>query len=289
MKRVSDRNGDAVMVTTVLMLSIILSVGGKLVLDYGEIVGKEQDMLHASDVSDSMLSMRASMSTLLEAGDTDTSILNRITLGTYGNPYLGVARSSGRLVYSPAPEDFLLSVFLEEGGSETLLNSVSGSLVFESNNFYYIDQVITFQSGGLVLDEYGRCVMSEPALFEVVRTSSGWGVDLELFTLTGEHWSTSGIDSTPLTIGLDGYSEISRDLSAGQVVSMRFNGPGEKAWEYGIRSLLTGNGLIENVDFSVTRPSDWSSSSEYLEIDLTGMKTVHLLTGEMEVRICSTC
>jgi len=94
--RITDDRGDAVMVTAVLLLSIFLSVGSNYLLEHGDNVGKEEDMVHAAYVEDSFLNTRSSMSSLLKAADTKTVIIERFTLGTSGNPYLGVARSSGK-------------------------------------------------------------------------------------------------------------------------------------------------------------------------------------------------
>jgi hypothetical protein len=285
MKRISDRRGDAVMVTTVLMLSIILSVGGRLLLDYGEIVGKDDDMVHAADVSDSLMSVRSSMGTLLRSGDTESRILNRVTLGTFGNPYLGVARSSGTLDYSPDPDSFQMSVYLEDGGNERLLNTISGSLTFTSNNFYYHDQTFLFQGGGIVLDEYGFRAMSTNPTSDVSRTPTGWTYSVILFSLTGSQWSISGIESVALNIGMAGLADLVLEPSAGQVVSLRINCPGEEAWEDHFRNDLVKNGLVENTDFIITQPADWNSTSDYLEVELQGMERFVANIGEMEVSL----
>lgn len=285
MKRISDRRGDAVMVTTVLMLSIILSVGGRLLLDYGEIVGKDDDMLHAADVSDSLMSVRASMGTIVRSGDTESRILNRVTLGTSGNPYLGVARSSGILDYSPDPDLFEMAIYLEDGAAERMLNTVSGSLTFTSNNFYYHDQVLMYQAGGIVLNEYGYYAMSTTPTSEISKTPTGWTYSMILFSMTGNQWSISGIDSVALSIGMAGLADLVLEPAAGQVVSIRINCPGEEAWEDHFRNHLQSNGLVENTDFIITQPADWQSSSDHLEVELQGMERFVANIGEMEVSL----
>jgi hypothetical protein len=285
MKRVLDLKGDAVMVTAVLMLSIILSVGGRLLLDYGEMVGKDEDMLHAVDVSDSLMSTRGSMGSLLRSSDTENSILNRITLGTFGNPYLGVARSSGSLEYYPQPENFEMIVVLEDGVNERMLNTISGSLTFTSNNFYYHDQQYIFQAGGIVVEEYGYFAMSTNPTTEVIETSTGWAYEMMLYTMTGGQWTVSGIESVALNIQMAGFSDLLIEPAAGEIVSLRINCHGEQAWEGFFRSQLTLNGLVENTDFTITTPSDWDSATEFLEIDMLGLERFSARIGEMEVTI----
>ena len=104
-----DDRGDAVMVTAVLLLSIFLSVGSNYLLEYGKILGKEKDMEHSTDVEESLLRTRASMSVLLDSEDLNTVIIDRYTLGTFGNPYLTVARSSCTLTIDPDPSFFQIT------------------------------------------------------------------------------------------------------------------------------------------------------------------------------------
>lgn len=273
------------MVTTVLMLSIILSVGGRLMLDYGQVVGKDDDMLHAADVSDSLMSVRGSMGALLRSSDTESSILNRVTLGTYGNPYLGVARSSGNLEYSPTPDSFEMSIFLEEGGTERMINTITGSLSFTSKNFYYHDQTFLYQAGGIVVEEYGYYAMAIDPTSEITKTSTGWVYSMMLYSMTGNQWSISGIESVAMTIEMAGLSDLTIEPTPGQVISLRINCQGEEAWESFFRSQLTLSGLKENVDFIITPPADWTSSADLLEVELIGPESFIANIGEMEVSI----
>ncbi len=284
-KSISDRNGDAVMVTTVLMLSIILSVGGRLLLDHGETVGNDEDLVHVADVSDSLVSVRGSMGTILRSGDTEGHILNRVTLGTFGNPYLGVARSSGKLEYSPNPDSFEMSIYLEDGASERLLNTVSGNLKFTSNNYYYHDQDLIFQAGGIVIEQYDHYAMSADPTSEISRSPTGWSYSINLFSLTGNQWSISGIESVALSIGMVAIADLDIQPAPGEVISLRINGPGEEAWEDFFRNDLNSNGLIENNDFIINQPADWDSTSDHLEVELQGMENFVAKIGEMEVSL----
>ena len=118
----NDR-GDAVIVTTVLLMSIALSFGGSMLMDYGEVVGKEDEMTHVASIQDSFIRLRTSMYSLLEGEDTSATIINRITLGTYGNPYLAVSRASGTLTIDPTNDRFSVSiVFKDAGGNVGLIH-----------------------------------------------------------------------------------------------------------------------------------------------------------------------
>lgn len=278
-----DDTGDAVMVTSVLLLSLVLAVSGRLMLDYGEAMGKEDDMAHASDVEGSLLKTRGSMYTLLENEETSTTLINRITLGTFGNPYLGVGRSSGRLEYSSDPDMFHMEILLDDGITERLVDSVSGVLSYESNNFYFHDQTYVFEGGAIVLEEYGMQTMKAPPALEYENIGTGWSLELGMYGMAGGYWVVSGIESVSLSTRLEGYSEQTIEPSSGESIVIRINSPHEKAWESYIRSYFLEKGLTENSDFVITPPSDYSSTAEFLDVELLTIKDLTYYLGDMEV------
>lgn len=286
MKRYGDMNerGDAIMVTSVILLSIFLSVGSNYLLEYGEIVGKETDMEHVTDLEESFLRMRMSMNSLISSRDTDTMIINRVTLGTPGNPYLTVARSSGVLTNTPDPGSFHLEMVVKSAtGSEEILNSLSGAIYCESNNYYFHDQTYYFTAGGIVLDQYGSEVMSSHPDITLSTTDRGYSLQCYLYGVVGKYWKISGIESLPLKVSMAGYSDIERDIDPDDTLTLRINGIGEKAWHDHMDDHLTERGLTEGSDFVLHPPADWDDPTQKLEIDLLGIDTLFARIGEMEV------
>ncbi len=279
---VRDRKGDAVMVTSVLLLSLLLSVGGKLLLDQGEIQGKEDDMLHVADVESSMLRTRSSMLVLQENQDHSMVIMNRVTLGTYGSPYLGVARSSGELSFDPSSDEYHMGIYLEEGGTRSLLNSINGQLKFESNNFYYHDQNLFFQSGGIVRDEYGSYAVAWSPSIDIIKGPSTWAIYGNIYGMTGSKWSITGIESISMIIRMAGSSDVSHVLSAGQTIVLVYDGDTNSAWEEWWRSTAQLNGLTVGTDIDLTWPSGISGP---LEVELISLESIKLNIGDMEVSI----
>ena len=286
-RSILDNNrGDAVIVTTVLLMSIGLSLGGSMLIDYGAIVGKEDEMAHVASVQDSFVRLRTSMYSLLEARDTSATIINRVTLGTYGNPYLTVSRAGGSLEIDPGNDNFMVSLVLEDtvAGTETELNSIKGCISFETDNNYFHDQKYIFQSGAVLLQEYdGNTLTSNPP-FSVVNLGDDWGVDMELYGLTSNGQMISGYYSIPLLVSMDGYSLIDTDMDPGEVISIRINGEGEQAWSEFYRSQLILSGLVEGADFIITDPLDWNDPLQLVEIELISLASFSAQIGEMEVR-----
>lgn len=281
--RISDDNGDAVMVTAVLLMSIALSVGSSYILDHGDNVGKEEDMVHATDIENSFLMTRASMSSLLRAEDNRTVIIERFTLGTYGNPYLAVARSSGSLIIDPNPLQFQLGIFIESAGSEIELNSVNGALTFVSNNYYYHDQDYYFTAGGVILEQHGSEVMTASPDMQIVDNMGDLQFYVGLYGITSSYSRIAGIESLPVSIRMAGSSLIEEIINPGDTLSIRINGLGERAWYDYMRTFLLSYGLTEGVDFVITAPADWSDPNDHVEIDIGAIETIIMNIGEMEV------
>jgi hypothetical protein len=271
------------MVTAVLLMSIALSVGSSYILDHGDNIGKEEDLIHASDVENSFLMTRASMNSLLRAEDTMTVIVERFTLGTYGNPYLAVARSSGSLTIDPDPLEFQISVFVESVGSERELNSVNGALIFASNNYYYHDQDLYFTAGSVILEQYGSEVMTAVPDIQLVDNLGDLQIHMGLYGITSSYSKIAGIESLPISIRMAGNSLIEENILPGESLSIRINGLGEKAWYDHMRTFLSSNGLTDGVDFTITAPADWNDPNDYVEIDMGTVDTVIMNIGEMEV------
>lgn len=283
--RIVDDRGDAVMVTAVILLSLFLSTGSSYLLDHGEIVGKEEDMAHAADIEESFLRTRASMTSLLRAEDTRTVIIDRYTLGTPGNPYLTVARSSGSLSADPKPTFFQFQIILEDGINEIVLNSINGGMIFESNNYYFHDQSYCFTGGGIVLKQYGSEVMSAPPSIRLQETPTGLQMEMFLYGIASPYWKITGIESMPVSIRLAGSSEITHTIIAGQTISLRMNGIGERAWYDHMRAFLLEEGLTEGVDFTASAPADWDDPTDEVEIDIQAVTDLYARIGELEVEI----
>jgi hypothetical protein len=283
-RRILSDKGDAVMVTAVLLLSLAVSVGGRLLISYGEAQGKEMDMEHLDDVQDSLQRTRGSMYTLLDAGDTRTQIVNRITLGTFGNPYLAVARSSGTLSIRPDPTDFTVSVLAGPSGSESLLDEVSGSIVFEGSLYYYQDQDYHFEGGAVIVDQGGFRAISSPPAFELRETPGGFGVFLSFYGMAGGAVSLSGIETIVMKVRMESYTAHRFDLS-GDSVRIRVNSNAEMVWrDYFLERFKTHN-LVAGADYVITNPVDWTSPAQFLDIELRGMDYLNERMGIMEVTI----
>ncbi len=280
----NDR-GDAVIVTTVLLMSIALSFGGSMLMDYGEVVGKEDEMTHVASIQDSFVRLRTSMYSLLEGEDTSATIITRISLGTYGNPYLTVSRASGTLEIDPTNEHFSVSIVLKDAsGTETVLNSIKGSIGYRTNNYYFHDQKYIFQSGAILLQEYQCNTMTSYPGFSISSFGSDWGVDMDIYGLTSNAQVISGFESIPLLVTMDGHSSIKRDMGAGEEMSIRINGVGEEAWSLFYRTKMTESGLTENVDYRITDPDDWDDPDKYVQFDMLTLTSFSAQIGEMEVR-----
>ena len=282
MKRfMNDQRGDAVIITAVILLSLAAAVGGRLLLDYGESIGKEDDMIHISDVEDSFIRLRGSMYSLLDSEDTRSTIVSRVTLGTSGNPYLTVARSSGKLSYDVGTDNFDIAFYRNVGGVEVLIDSASGSITYESNNYYFDDQSLIYSGGGIVVDEYGFKAMSAPPSIKMERGFDSYGISMNIYGMSGYSWSISGIDAIPLSITMNAFSQTALNMGGGETIIVRISGEVRNAWSAYLRAYLSSLGLTEGAadDFLIT------SYGDHQDIELKTMSFFVCNVGVMEVSI----
>jgi len=280
-KYLDDQRGDAVIITAVILMSLAAAVGGRLLLDYGETIGKEDDMIHVSDVEDSFIRLRGSMYSLLESEDTRSTIISRVTLGTTGNPYLTVARSSGKLSYEASRDNYHISFYKSFGGVDTLIDSASGSLTYQSNNYYYDDQSLQFSGGGIVVDEYGYKAMTAPPSTNLIRGVDEYGIEMNVYGMSGYSWSVTGIDAIPLSVIMEGFSQTSLELEAGESIIIRVSGEVRYAWSSYFSSYLGGLGLVEGAanDFVI------GSYADHEDIELVDLAFFECNVGVMEVSL----
>jgi hypothetical protein len=276
----NDEKGDAVLITVILLLSIALTLGGNLLLAYGDSLGKEDDMLHMTDVEGSFMRMRGSMFTLLEERDTNSIVIQRFTLGTDGNSYLGIARSSGTLNMEPGT--FEISVGVRSGGILDKINSVSGQIKFASNNYYFDDQIMSYQGGAVVVEEYDQKTLDNPPSFPIQRYSTGFGITFNLYGISGRSFEITGIETTTLEMNMLSQSSNYREIRAGDSIVVTVNSNAQDAWEDWFRSYLGENSLVEGAgnDFQISTNIDGE-----LEVEIFNSLEVRVISGIMEVRL----
>jgi hypothetical protein len=272
------------MVTAVILLTLAVSVGGRLLISYGEAEGKEMDMEHVSDVEDSMLNMRGSMYTLLGAHDTRTTIVNRVSLGTFGNPYLAVARSSGTMVVDQSQDEFSITVLMGPSGSETMLDTVSGSMVYVGDLYYFEDHDYHFEGGAIIVDEGGFREMSSWPSIELVETPSGHGIYLSFYGFGSNRLSISGIESIIMEVQLESFTARSIQLT-GQSVTIRVNSFAEEVWKGYFEDLMSQGGMVNGIDYMISDPTDWTDVDDYLQIEIRNLQFLDLDMGVMGVSL----
>jgi len=280
-----DEQGDAVMATAVMLFALMLSLGSSFLLNYGEVSGKENEMHHLTEIDSSFMRIRNSMLKLTRSEDTSTSIMNRMTLGTPGNPYIGMARSSGEFSMDPDPNHFKMEVVLEDGATDPVLNSVSGSMYYRGNNYYFNDQDYYFEAGGIFINEYDFITRSVMPSVLIQQTQTGWIMEMEAYDLSSSAWTVTGIETLALRINMAGsFSNVITPFP-GQIISLRVNSPNEQAWAAGFREVLRIQGLVEGVDFSLDEPVDWTDPGDHLEVDLLTPENFQFNVGQMEVSL----
>ena len=105
-----------------------------------------------------------------------TTISNPLTLGSKEMPFLFSSRSYGNLELDPIECRMIFSEQLTGSSYETYL----GALKYESDNSYYLNQIYSYETGGVILkQDSGSIMLMEPPIY-VVDTQESGGTDERL-------------------------------------------------------------------------------------------------------------
>jgi hypothetical protein len=195
--KMMDKQAVSAIVTFVLLTSIALIFAGNwlnvAVPQWGS--AAEEEMV--SQGQNQLIGLRASVKSQIYSDNTDFVIANYIKLGTSGEAWKGVGRANSELVFDPQASSLL---FQNNTGN---LAATKGNLKFSSDNLYYPDQDLIFESGAVIKAQHGSSAMVAPPEFSAEIEGTRISVNMALISLTGEGDEMSG------NLGIIIYSRMS--------------------------------------------------------------------------------
>lgn len=182
-----DKKGVSAVVTFVLLTSVAMIFIGNWLIVAVPNWGTEEEVRHTKQVENQFVGIRASAKSLVYADNTQFIIPNSLTLGTNGAAWKGVARANGDMELDPA----MSRVRLNDSVTNTLA-ATKGNLVYSSDNQYYNDQSIAFESGAIIRSQDGNSVMIAPPEFSAEIEGSEITLKMVFISLTGDADEVSG-------------------------------------------------------------------------------------------------
>ena len=253
-----DKKGVSAVVTFILLTSVALIFLGNWLIVAVPNWGIEDEVRHTKQVENQFVGIRASAKSLIYADNTQFVIPNSITLGTNGAAWKGVARANGVMEFDPARS----SVRLNDTVPNTL-SATRGNLVYSSDNQYYNDQSIAYESGAIIRDQDGQNVMIAPPEFSAEIAETEISLKMVFISLTGDTDGLSGnIDIVVYTrlqtseYNWYNWTNTPKDI----IIEIHTEYPG--AWYTYYQTEMMKNGFTEVVSPAVpTNDGEFSISS----------------------------
>lgn len=186
-KKLPDRRGVSAIVTFVLLTSVALIFLGNWLIIAVPNWGTEEEVRHTRQVENQFVGIRASAKSLVRADNTMFVIPNSLTLGTNGAAWKGVARANGVVLFDPTESSVKLN-----DSVPTTLAATKGNLVYTSDNQYYNDQSVAFESGAIIKYQEGNSVMIAPPEFSANVSGTETTLKMVFMSLTGDADLVSG-------------------------------------------------------------------------------------------------
>lgn len=174
-----SNEGVAGVVVGLLFVGLILSAFAFVQGVYVPQWMQDKEAEHMESVQNQLSQLKFSIDAQSALQKPYTTISNPVTLGSKEMPFLFSSRSYGTLELDPLECRMNFSEQLTDSFYEINL----GALKYESDNSYYLNQVYSYETGGVILkQDSGSVMLMEPPIY-VVNTQESGGNDEILFDL----------------------------------------------------------------------------------------------------------
>jgi hypothetical protein len=250
-KKMTDREGVASVVGTILALLVFLSILGIFTNHYVPSMMAGNEHNHDSQVITQMSELKQAIDNMMmyyiSAQSSTLSSYTPLTLGSSGVPMFATG-TEGQLGIVPQAgmEDPSFQVFFNytSGGHNYIENSISGGgVVVNIPNRYYIPQSVLYENDAVILGQSNGQVMLAAPGFNVSSQAGGNLniLQLSIITPTDTNLTYSGTTTVGLTSQLLEFSQNTYAVNGS--VAMRIVTPFAIAWEKFLNSSFSQAGI----------------------------------------------
>ncbi len=213
-----SESAAATVIAAVLLLSIIFSIFVVVRVAYVPEWKNDAEKLHMSEVQTDMTELKsmADTITLLQSLNSNSSIEKYsltsspatipINMGGGEIPILEPSKSSGTL--SINTENFTMIIDPKNSLDEIMIH---GGITYSSNNRQYVDQILRYENGALILNQNDRSVMKQPPSFNITKDGEYYNVFIRAISVIGDRDTTSSDNDVSLTLTLSGLDSKNID------------------------------------------------------------------------------
>ncbi|MFE3845745.1 hypothetical protein ACFL1L_02655 [Thermoplasmatota archaeon] len=231
-------------IVAVLLIGLMLIVVSILQTVFIPNWMKQVEAEHMDEVSEQFAQLKFAIDLQTVLNVSNLPISTPVTIGNKGFPILNSGQSFGDLTIN---ED--ATIFTIDNTSTPLIEL--GTIQYSSNNFYFLDQTYTYESGGIIITQDEGSIMTiKPSITMELDESNDLLINLTLIniSITGNKYSASGFGTYPIRVEYNGI-QISENISE-FVTYINVSSSYPDAWYLFFRSPL--NNIIENLGFSLT-------------------------------------
>ena len=285
----SSESGTATVIATVLLLCIIFTALALIRVEYVPEWKIDAEKSHMNDVQKDMIELKstADILSLLMASDSNFSatglpITIPFIMGGGDIPILEPSKSSGML--SVNMEHCKMTIIPKRLSApdspqveEDAKKIECGGITYRSNNREYLDQVLRYENGALILAQGGKSVMKQLPSFNIQKTSgNNYTVSIQAIKIRGEPDAVSS--NTDASLRLTGISNnvTYNSNDTGDIASFYGTVITEypDAWISYLNETAKNAGLEYGTDYDLDKPS---SNYVYFNFTSTSNKTLQSL------------
>ncbi len=149
-----DEYGVVGIVVTVLIIGLILAVMVMIQTVYIPQWVEEKEAIHMDEVANGFAHLKYALDVQALVNDS-TTISTYIPLGSKEIPIFNIGRSFDQLFI----ENNGLQIILETNNTAPAKTFQSDSIIFSSQNTYYVNQQYIYEGGAMILDQHPSSVM----------------------------------------------------------------------------------------------------------------------------------
>ena len=222
----NSESAASTVIAAVMLLAIVLTLFAVVRIAYVPEWKNDAEQMHIREVQKDMGDLKSTvdMITLLRSSNlnllssnsfvTPPSTTVQIHMGGGEVPIVAPSRSSGMLSVNMDPCIIRLVTFNVSGSSHTETVECGG-ITYGSNNEQYVDQILRYENGGLILTQGDISLMRQPPLFAINRTSEGgeddtinYSVSIQIINVTGNPESFSSETDTSLRVTASDFTQL---------------------------------------------------------------------------------
>ena len=258
--------------------------------------GRDNEISHMNDIKDTFAAYKISLDSLWVNSREGTTLSTTLDLGTRGGyrqggiggiAFLTPLSSGGSVGINQRDETITVTAGSNSEGVVTLADYEMGSLEFQSDNYYWIDQNYYYQLGGVFLEQdSGSTVRVMPPL-TIARYGTGAGytakVDVTIIRLNGEQLiSGTGPVRIDTNLNSNGISSVSYDAITNMTISVGSDDLETRLmWEELFRNSLARYGI----------PDTWytlTNGGNAVSLDITGNSSIGVYANIIRTNYTAT-